>query len=324
MSELRYDPVLEEWVATATYRMDRPQMPRDWCPFCPGSGKVPDSGYETLVYSNDFPTFRNPPYPVDVEGDELYRVKPSHGYCDVVLYHPDHNRVLAELPVEHIEKLVETWRNRYIEIFEDKKIKYTMIFENNGEAIGVTMPHPHGQIYAFPFLPPRVERRINSARKYSKKHESCLFCDILKREKREKSRIITKNKSFTAFVPFYAHWPFEMHVYANRHLGNLIEMKPVERRELADIIKTCLNTYNNLFESIDRFPYVMMLNQAPADGKDYSFYHFHLEFYPPYRSETKLKYLAGCELGGGTFINDSSAEQKAAELRAAHERYRHG
>ena len=142
MSELRWNPVLREWVATATHRMDRPQMPKDWCPFCPGSGRVPDQ-YEVHIYPNDFPTFATPPPESIVESTSLYPVQEAVGVCEVVLYTPEHHTTLAQLPVDHILKLVALWTSRYQELGSREEIKYVFEFENKGEVIGVTMPHPH-------------------------------------------------------------------------------------------------------------------------------------------------------------------------------------
>jgi UDPglucose--hexose-1-phosphate uridylyltransferase len=141
MSELRWNPVLKEWIATATQRMERPQLPQNWCPFCPGSGKVPDN-YEVYIYPNDFPTFSVPPPEMDLESNEIYKVAPAIGICDVVLYTPEHNTTLTALPVEHIVKLVKLWKQRFIELAAKPEIKYVFEFENKGEVIGVTMPHP--------------------------------------------------------------------------------------------------------------------------------------------------------------------------------------
>ena len=163
-----------------TVRMDRPQMPKDWCPFCPGSGKVPDD-YDVHIYPNDFPTFATPPPPADIEGDDLFRTRKSWGACDVVLYHPDHNKTLAELDADHLLKLVELWQSRYLELSAQKKVKFVYIFENNGETIGVTMPHPHGQIYAFPLIPPVVSRELYYSQKHFDKKGTCLHCDIIGR-----------------------------------------------------------------------------------------------------------------------------------------------
>jgi len=286
-------------------------MPEDWCPFCPGSGRVPDS-YDCYIYPNDFPAFSIPPPEPAIEGDDLYRVARSRGKCDVVLYHPDHYTSLPQLALDHIVKLIQIWRKRFTELKAIPGIRYVLIFENKGAVIGVTMPHPHGQIYSFPFIPPRLRRELDAARAHQRAKGRCLFCDILKKERREGRRIVAENEAFTAFVPFYARWPYEVHIYPRRHVGALDAFRPSEERALAEMLKWVTLKYDNLFKM--SFPYMMLLHQAPTRG-NYPFYHFHIEFYPPHRSKEKLKYLAGVETGAGTFLNDSLAEDKAAELR---------
>jgi UDPglucose--hexose-1-phosphate uridylyltransferase len=192
-------------------------------------------------------------------------------------------------------------------------IRYVLIFENKGAVIGVTMPHPHGQIYSFPFIPPRIEKELSAARAHQRRHGRCLYCDILKKERRDGRRIIAENDAFTAFIPFYARWPYEVHIFSRRHQGTIETLRPAEDMALAEILKWITLKYDNLFHM--SFPYIMAMHQAPTRGK-HSYYHFHIEFYPPHRSKEKLKYLAGVEVAAGTFLNDSLAEEKAEELRA--------
>ncbi|HEX5411639.1 MAG TPA: galactose-1-phosphate uridylyltransferase [Terriglobia bacterium] len=311
MTELRWNPTVREWVSTASHRQHRPQMPRDWCPFCPGSGRVPDD-YDVYIYPNDFAAFTIPAQTPAIEGDDFYAVRPSHGKCDVVLYHPVHNTSIPELPVEHLTRLVKTWRKRFEELKATAGIRYVLIFENKGEVIGVTMPHPHGQIYSFPLVPPIINKELAAARAHHRQHRRCLFCDVLQKERKQKLRIVAENRAFTAFVPFYARWPYEVHIYPRRHLGALDEFRPSEEKALAEMLKWVTRKYDNLFKM--SFPYMMLLHQAPTRGR-HPYYHFHIEFYPPHRSKEKLKYLASVETGAGTFLNDSLAEEKAAELR---------
>jgi UDPglucose--hexose-1-phosphate uridylyltransferase len=311
MTELRWNPTADEWVSTASHRQHRPQMPTDWCPFCPGSGRVPDD-YDVYIYPNDFPAYSVPPPVPAIRGDGLYRVERSHGKCDVVLYHPDHTTSLPQLPIDHLVKLVRLWRRRFEELKATPGIRYVLIFENKGAVIGVTMPHPHGQIYAFPFIPPRLEKELNAARRHYRRHKRCVFCEVLKKERRDDRRIIAENEAFTAFVPFYARWPYEVHIFSRRHLGTLEQFQPTEEQALAEILKWVTMKYDNLFHF--SFPYMMLLHQAPTQGR-HPYFHFHIEFYPPHRSKDKLKYLASVETGGGSFLNDSLAEEKAVELR---------
>ncbi len=320
MTELRWNPTLREWVSTASEREERPLMPTGACPFCPSSGRVPEN-YDVYIYPNDFPAFSAPAPAPAIAGDDFYRVERSYGNCDVVLYHPDHHTSLSQLSLGHLARLVRLWRKRFVELKQTPGIRYVLIFENKGAVIGVTMPHPHGQIYAFPFVPPRIERELAAAQAHARRRGRCLFCEILKKERRSGQRLVAENHAFTAFVPFYARWPYEVHIFARRHLGGLDEFRPAEERALAEILKWVTLKYDNLFQS--SFPYMMLMHQAPAKGR-FPYFHFHLEFYPPHRSKDKLKYLASVETGAGTFLNDSLAEEKAAELRAVPPRRRQG
>ena len=312
MSELRWDPIRGEWVATATARMDRPLMPTEGCPFCPGSGKVPDQ-YDVHIYPNDFPTFSTPPPPMDFTGDDMYRVRKSWGACDVVLYHSDHNKTILDFDADHLEKIVDLWQSRFMELSEQKKVKFVFIMENNGETIGVTMPHPHGQIFAFPLVPPIVSRELWYSQKHFDKKGTCLHCEIIERELEENKRVILEDDHFAAILPFYARWPFEIHLYTKVHLPHIGVFDADVKKSLGLMIQRVIKTYHNYYGFAPG--YMMVMHQAPMDGGADRSYHFHVEFYPINRSRDKLKYRAGCETGAGTFINDSVPEEKAAELK---------
>jgi len=156
MAELRWNPLLQTWTMVASNRQDRPQLPKDWCPFCPGSGKVPDH-YEVHAYDNDFPALTLTPDQPDFPVKGLYQVAPNYGKCEVILYSSNHYGTLPSLSVDHIYKLLDLLAERYRVLAKDPKIKYIFQFENRGEEVGVTMPHPHGQIYAYPFVPQKLK-----------------------------------------------------------------------------------------------------------------------------------------------------------------------
>lgn len=320
MSELRWNPIAEEWVVTATHRQDRTFMPpADYCPICPTRPggfptEVPAESYEYVVFENKFPSFKREPGEPAVEGSELFPVRPSAGICEVVLYSPVHDTTLAHRSVTEIERLVRVWTDRYQELGSRPEIDYVFIFENKGEAIGVTLHHPHGQIYAFSYLPPKVERELESQAKHHAKTGRCLHCDVLAEELKDGRRIVAENEHFVAIVPFYARYPYEVHLYAKGHLASLRDFGAVERRDFARMLKHVLQKYDALFGF--SLPYMLVMHQEPTDGKEHPGCHFHVEFYPPNRTAQKLKYLAGCESGAGTFINDTLPEDKAAELRA--------
>ncbi|HEY9854679.1 MAG TPA: galactose-1-phosphate uridylyltransferase, partial [Stenomitos sp.] len=319
MSELRWNPISEEWVVTATHRQDRTFMPpADYCPICPTKPggfptEVPAESYEYVVFENKFPSFKREPGEPAIEATNLYPVRPSTGICEVVLYSPVHNTTLADRSVAEIERLIRVWTDRYQELGRRPEIDYVFIFENKGEAIGVTLHHPHGQIYAFSYLPPKIERELASQAKHHAKTGRCLHCDVLAEERRDGRRIVAENEHFVAIIPFYARYPYEVHLYAKGHLRSLLDFGPAERRDFARMLKTILKKYDALFGFA--LPYMMVMHQAPTDGQEHPGSHFHVEFYPPNRTATKLKYLAGCESGAGTFINDTLPEEKAAEMR---------
>ena len=319
MSELRWNPLLGEWVATATHRQQRTFLPpADFCPLCPTKEggfptEVPESDYDIVVFENRFPSLRSKPHVPAVEGSDLYPVRPAQGVCEVVLYSPNHTSTLAGEPVEQIDQLVRVWTDRFAALGALDFIDYIFIFENKGEVIGVTLHHPHGQIYAYPFTPPRIARELEQSREHQQRTGQCLLCDVIAEERRDGRRIIVENNSFTAVIPFFARWPYEVHIYSSRHLQALTDMERSEQRDLAEILKMVLVAFDRLMNI--SFPYMMVLHQRPTDGGTYDYYHFHIEFYPPFRAPNRIKYLAGSETGAGMFINDTLAEEKAAELR---------
>ena len=319
MSELRWHPLLGEWVATATHRQERTFLPpADFCPLCPTKPggfptEIPAPTYDIVVFENRFPSLRpDPPAPA-VAGTELYPVRPGQGECEVIVYTPNHNATLAAEPVEQIDKLVQVWTDRFAELGARAYIDYVFIFENKGEAIGVTLHHPHGQIYAYPFIPPRVARELEQAKAHRESTGRCLLCDIAAEERRDGRRVVAENGSFVAFIPFFARWPYELHIYSTRHLQALTDLERSEQQDLAAMLKTVLVAFDRLFNI--SFPYMMVMHQRPVDGGSYDYYHFHIEFYPPLRAANRLKYLAGSETGAGMFINDTLPEEKSRELR---------
>jgi len=271
------------------------------------------SNFQIETFSNKFPSLQKTAPVPSLEDDKLFKVKKAQGICEVVVYTKKHSTTLAEQPLDEIYKLIKVWKDRYKELGERKFIKYVYIFENKGEIIGVTLPHPHGQIYAFPFIPPKIETELKAAKRYYNKNKKCLYCDILKKERKFKKRIVSENKGFIAFIPFYAKYPYEVHIMSKKHKSSLLDFSESDIKNLSEILKTILVKYDKLFNF--SFPYIMLMHQAPTDGKPHKETHWHIEFYPPYRTEKKVKYLAGCEAGAGSFINDTLAEEKAAELR---------
>ena len=318
MAELRWDPFIKDWTMVASNRQNRPQMPKDWCPFCPSFGNVPE--YEVMEYDNDFPALRNdPPAPDDVATD-FFRTRPAYGKCEVILYSPGHTVTLPELSDDHMEKLVALWCERFEALRADPNVRYVFIFENRGDVVGVTMPHPHGQIYAYPFLPKKLELETNSAKEYYEKTGRCLWCDHLKNEEREEKRVVFRNEHFTVFLPFFSAYPYGVYIQPRAHRQYMTDLTPEERRSLGTAIRDTAGMLDSLFGY--KFPYMMCMHNAPVNSGDFSKdFHFHIEFYPPMRSAEKQKFNASSETGAWAACNPTCPEQTAKELRAAYRRF---
>lgn len=318
MSELRWNPQLQTWVIVASHRQDRTyKPPAEFCPLCPTKlgafpTEVPAENYEIVVFENKFPGLKTPPPQEEVSGSALYPVAPALGVCEVVLYSPKHNGSLAEESEQHLVNLIRVWTDRYQDLKSRDDLHYVLIFENKGEAVGVTLHHPHGQIYGFPFIPPVLETELASAKNHQEKTGNCLYCDILEEEYTSTKRLVVDGEHFVAFVPFFARYPYEVHLYSKRHLGALPELTEAEQWDLARVLQGLIRRYDALFGF--PLPYIMVLHQNPTQG-EYPEYHLHFEFYPLNRSATKLKYLAGVESGAGTFVTDLSPEAQARDLR---------
>jgi len=322
MAEMRYNPLIKDWVMIASHRQNRPQMPKDWCPFCPGSGKVPES-YEVYEYDNDFPALsQTPPVPDDVKTD-LYKMRPAYGKCEVVLYSPEHTITLPELPDSHVRKLVDLWVERFVEIKKDENIKYIFIFENRGEVVGVTMPHPHGQIYGYSDIPKKIELELSSCKEHFEETGHCLICDMVYDEAKYGDRIIIENDDFYAFLPFFCEYPYGMYIASKKHKQTIDQFTDSERDNLAKIVRAVAGTLDNLFDYA--FPYMMCMHQSPVNYEDTSdYYHFHIEFFPPMRSADKQKFNASSETGVWAHCNPTAPEEKAEELRVAYKKFLEG
>ncbi len=322
MAELRWHPLIKDWVMIASHRQNRPQMPKDWCPFCPGSGRVPDD-YIVYKYDNDFPALsQDPPVPDDVP-TELYRMAEAYGKCEVILYSPEHTSSLHQFSVEHIEKIIDLWTERFTELKKDEKIKYIFIFENRGEMVGVTMPHPHGQIYGYPFIPKKLELELEACREHHEANGACLLCDMVRDETKSGDRVIFENEDFVVFLPFFSEYPYGIYIVSKGHKQNLTQFDEREKTNLARALKEATGTLDSLFGF--PFPYMMCMHQEPVNSEDISeYYHFHIEFFPPMRAKDKQKFNASSETGAWAHANPTKPEEKAEELRQAHRRFLEG
>ena len=312
MPELRFDPLRSQWVAYATERNDRTFLPTDFCPLCPtgagGASEVPLDGFEVVVFENRFPAFGP-----DLRGGRPVRPSTSGG-CEVIVYTPEHSLTLAQLPLERVSLLVDVWADRYRDLGSRSDVAYVYIFENKGEAVGVTLHHPHGQIYALPFVPPFAQAELDASRRNLESAGRCLHCEVVAGEM-DGPRTVLSNRSMAAFVPNAARWPYEVHLYARRHVASITGLDADERLDLARALLQVTGTYDRHFGFST--PYVMAMHQAPTDGAAWPEAHLHIEFYPPHRRADRLKYLAGVELGAGTFVNDTRPEETANQLREA-------
>jgi UDPglucose--hexose-1-phosphate uridylyltransferase len=323
LSELRWNPVLEEWVITATQRQDRTFFPPpEYCPLCPTKPgafptEIPAPEYDIVVFENKFPSLRPEPPEPAVEAMDVCPVAPAVGVCEVVVYSSDHNSELATMPFEKFHKLVYVWADRFQELGDRPEVKFVFLFENKGREIGVTLAHPHGQIYAYPFIPPIPERELRGCKKHYDAHGECLLCRLVKDELEDGRRIVARNEGFVAYIPFFARYPYEVHIHPLQHRPAITDFDGEEKRQLAQILQNVIVKYNRLWPERPSLPYIMVTHQRPTDaGSDaYPHYHYHIEFYPPYRTPDKLKFLAGSEAGAGAFINDTLAEEKATILR---------
>jgi UDPglucose--hexose-1-phosphate uridylyltransferase len=329
--EQRWHPLREEWVVVAAHRQDRPwqgeraaasppPLPEyvETCYFCPRNQRVsgarnPD--YQSVfVFDNDHPCV-GVDAPQEIEPPPgIYRNAPASGIARVVCYSPKHNVTLAELPVEDITALLAAWRDQYIELGARPEVRHVLTFENKGEVVGVSNPHPHGQIYATNFVFKFIETEAMVCGRYYREQDRVLFQDIIRSEQEDGRRILFESASAIVFLPYFARYAYEGYVAPKATHASLATMSAGELRDLAVALKSLLVRYDNLWQM--SFPYVLTLHQAPTDGADYSGFHFHIECHPPLRKPHLLKYLAGPEIGGGNFLSDTRPEAKAAELLA--------
>ncbi|NPV02919.1 MAG: galactose-1-phosphate uridylyltransferase [Brevinematales bacterium] len=324
MAELRWNPLLGTWTMVSANRQKRPDLPKDWCAFCPGPGKKVPPGYDVFIYDNDFPIMRPDPDTPDEIGGELYPAMESYGKCDVILYSPDHNAHLSSLTLPHLRKLVDLWRERTGALVKDPKIKYVFIFENRGREVGATMQHPHGQLYAYPFVPQKIGVELGNCRAHYERTGNCLLCDINAEELSFGKRVIFENAHFLAYLPVFTDYPYGVFLTAKRHIGLFTDMTGDERDSLAASLKDVTGMFDSLFDK--EFPYMMCAHQSPCNTAEYGdynkFYHFHIEFYPPLRSADRVKFYASSELGAWAAANPLRVEDTAPLLRDALAKFR--
>ncbi len=316
-AHLRWHGLRGEWVAYASHRQNRTFLPPpEYNPLAPTTDpqhptEVPAGPWDVAVFENLFPALNPDAHEAPHIGVET---APASGACEVVVFTQDPKSSLGALPLWHIELLLDVWSDRYTEVGARRNVEYVYPFENRGIEVGVTLHHPHGQIYAYPFVPPIARRELEEQRAYYERHHSGLLEDFIAREVADGSRMLYDGDQAAAFIPICARYSYEVWVAPKRPAPSFAALEPDERRDFARALKTVLMKYDGLWQK--PFPYVLAFHQAPTDGRPHPEAHLHAEFYPPYRMPNRLKYLAGSELGAGMFTADTLPEQKAAELRA--------
>ncbi|WP_197520165.1 galactose-1-phosphate uridylyltransferase [Mycobacterium sp. E1386] len=315
-TELRFDQTTGQWVIVAALRQDRTyKPPPDQCPLCPGptglTSEVPAPDYDVVVFENRFPSLSGTGPALAPAGDGFVSA-PGHGRCEVICFSSNHTGSFAGLEPAHARLVIDAWRQRTGDLMATPGIEQVFCFENRGEEIGVTLTHPHGQIYGYPYLTPRTAAMLDRAGRHRMRHGTNLFADLLAGEVADGSRIVARDDLFTAFVPFAARWPVEVHIYPNRFVRNIIELDEDELDGFARVYLDVLRRFDRMYSS--PLPYISALHQyadtdAQADG------YFHVELMSVRRGANKLKYLAGSESAMEAFISDVTPESVAQRLR---------
>jgi UDPglucose--hexose-1-phosphate uridylyltransferase len=309
-SEVRHDPLLGDAVAIASHRQGRTyHPPADECPLCPSQGdrlsEIPDSSYDVVVFENRFPS---------LAGDS--------GRCEVVCFTSDHNASFADLTEEQARLVLDAWTDRTSELSHLSSVEQVFCFENRGAEIGVTLGHPHGQIYAYPFTTPRTALMLRSlaAHKDATGGEN-LFDSVLESELADE-RVVLEGEHWVAFVPYSAHWPYEVHLYPRRRVPDLLALDEAARSEFPKVYLELLRRFDRIFgDGEPPTPYIAAWHQAPFgqledfEGVTRDDFALHLELFTIRRTSGKLKFLAGSESGMNVFINDVPPERAAQRLR---------
>jgi UDPglucose--hexose-1-phosphate uridylyltransferase len=327
----RRNPLTGDWVLVSPRRTERPWQGQvepastreavrydPECYLCPGNlraGGVRNPHYEsTFVFDNDFAALcpDTPPGWVDEGG--LLLAAAERGVCRVLCFSPDHSLAVPSMTTSALCSVVEAWTEQYRDLGALPGIRSVQIFENRGELMGASNPHPHCQVWASESVPNELDKEVAAQRAHHRESRSCLLCDYLRLERDAGARLVCANESFVAIVPFWAVWPFETLVVANRHTPDLGELTGAERSGLADLLKRLTTRYDNLFATA--FPYTMGFHQRPTDGAPYPEFHLHAHYYPPLlRSASVRKFMVGFEMLAGP-QRDITPEAAAERLRA--------
>ncbi len=319
-SRLRYDPLMDEWIAIAAHRQTRIFLPpTDECPLCPSTAdrltEIP-SNYDVVVFENRFPSFsdRDPDLD-DAVFPSINRPLPARGRCEVVCFTSDHNASFATLSPRRVQTVLAALTDRTTALSAQQGVEQVFCFENRGEEIGVTLHHPHGQIYAYPYVTPRTRAMLAAARRHATETGGRnLFADVLAAERSSADRVVGANGHWTAFVPAAARWPFEVLIAPHRHMPDLPSLTVEEREAFGPLYLDVLRRFDALFGT--PMPYISAWHQAPVRvDRDLSY--LHVQLFSIRRASGKLKYLAGSEAAMGAFVNDVLPEDAARMLREA-------
>jgi UDPglucose--hexose-1-phosphate uridylyltransferase len=308
----RYNPLSGTWVLVSPHRSKRPwqgQIEKNApenrpkhdpdCYLCPGNPRIggeKNPNYEsTYAFTNDFSALLQDVPEGRFENGDIFKAESQQGLCKVICFSPRHDLTIPEMTVKDIRKVVDLWVNEYAELGSKHFIKYVQIFENKGQIMGCSNPHPHGQIWSQSTVPEEPAKKTENQRAYFDKHGKSLLGDYLEIELKEQTRIVTENEHFVTLVPFWAVWPFETMIVSKRHVQNIIQLNDDEKDAFADIYKKLTVKYDNLFEI--SFPYSAGIHQSPTDGKKHEYWHLHMSFFPPLlRSASVKKFMVGYEL----------------------------
>jgi UDPglucose--hexose-1-phosphate uridylyltransferase len=334
----RWNPLTGDWVLVSPHRAQRPwqgqteHQPEErglrydpHCYLCPGNlraGGLVNPSYEsTFAFDNDFAAMKlDVPFARVEDGEKRIMVAEAEaGICRVMCFSPRHDQTLAEMDLQAIRSVVDTWITQYRELGAMPLVNYVQIFENRGEMMGCSNPHPHGQIWANRTIPNEPRKEQNALAEYRRQNHSCLLCDYVELERSIGERVVCENEHFLALVPFWAVWPFELLVCCRTHVADIAALDESARDALADILKRITGRYDNLFHA--SFPYTMGFHQQPTDGADYPECHLHAHYYPPLlRSATVRKFMVGYELLAAP-QRDISPESAAERLRGLSEQH---
>ncbi len=327
--EQRWHPLRREWVIVAAHRQSRPWTGETVrsratatphyltdCYLCPGNlrvGGAANPDYKgVFVFDNDHPCVGENAPPQPVAPNAFFEARAASGQARVVCYTPCHDLSLAELAPAEIVALLATWQQQQRELGSRPDVNCVLAFENKGEVVGVSNPHPHGQIYATNFVFKTIETELRAGEDHLATTGRRLFQDLIRAEKADGRRILFENDSAIAFVPYFARYAYEVYVAPKQSHAAIDTLSDVEITDLAAALRRVLIQYDNLWQM--SFPYVQVLHQAPTDGKRHEGFHFYIALHPPLRQPNLLKHLAGPEIGGGNFLADTCPEDKAAEL----------